>query len=1184
MKRGILVATAACLAMSVATGCGLSALIGVTTALVLSNNGNGQGSLPRPVTVLRPPSPAFDRVPINYLLSGSGRLDVIFEYSTSGTGAPFATCTEAVGAPSQGTSALTASPSGNAHLFVWNSFADLQPRGITNSAGIVLRVTALAGKAPFGAPGTTGVFAVDNRLIATVAGPPPAGGDVVPAAFVSLVAPEAAIVGSGGDIVIADTGGARIRSVDSVTKLVTTLAGSSGAGFGGDGAPAVAAELLEPSGVALDAAGDVFISDAGNNRIRRVDAVTGVISTVAGVGSAGLAGDGGPALSAALSGPTGIVVDAGGTVFFCDTNNHCVRSLGPGGLIGRVAGTGTAGTMGDGGQATSAQLSSPRALALDASSNLLVADSGNHAVRLVANGTMTTIAGTLGQPGLGAENASALSALSSPAGVCVVGANVYVADTGNNRVRRFTVGSTIATVAGSLAGTSGFGGDNGPATGALLASPTALAPDGQGGILIADPGNNRIRNLAASGLIFTVAGSGSPDAQNFGDGSPAVSAQFKDPEQMALAPDSSIYVGDDLGHRVRRFTIGGTISTIAGTGFPGFSGDGGVATSAQLNQPFAVAVDRNGVIFIGDSGNALIRAINLAGIITTVMGGGSGPDGVATATSFGATEAILARANGSELLVADTANSSIRRMTYQVDAAGNVTNGVTDTVAGIAGQPGYTGDLGLATNATLSSPFGMDEDGLGNIYLLDQFAAVVRKFQIGGMIQTIAGTGTCGYSGDGGPATLCEMCAFYLKFDAATGFIYVTDFTNNRVRRFQEGGTIDTVAGTGGIGDTGLGGPATSAPLALNSGIVILPGGSIVTGSDSTKQIYQFTVGGNITAVAGAAPGTARGDGGPAVSATIFQPMPAIGPDGTLYVAELNFGRVRRVDPKTGILTTLVGQGVLGDKGFGGPLANAFVDEVTGMAVDSSGNIFLAEINQSIISKVDLAVGTITTAVGIGPGATSGGDGGPALQATLQFPEGVCFSPRTHALYFTDSNAGVVRRVDAQTTIITTVAGGGAGTADGIMATQALLTSPSAVACDSNETIYVANRAPESTVRSFTVGGTIQTVAGIAGQSGFNGDGVRGTQATLNNPQGLAVDSSFNVYISDSGNNRVRRIDVAGFVSTLAGTGDRGSGPDGVPAIKSQLNGPRQISLDGNGNIYVGEEFGNRVRRFRLFP
>jgi sugar lactone lactonase YvrE len=1179
--------------VTTATGCGLSALIGALTATQLLNKGNGTNTIPTPVSVLTPSTTVFDRVEVAFLLQGQGPFDVLVEYSTTGATGSFSVCTEALGPPSQGTQALSASMGGNAHIFVWNSFFDLDAQGITSSADVVLRVTAFppasgtppANRTAFGMPSLTAPFQLDNRFIATVAGPPSEGGEGVPAADVPLVGPLAAVVASGTSLLVADTGGARVRLVDGVSRLVTTFAGST-AGEGGDGTPAVAAQLLKPSGLAVDSKGNVIIADSGNNRLREVDAVSNVIATIAGVASAGLSGDGGPATAAMIQGPTGVVVGASDVIYFCDTGNDCIRSV-TNGTISRVAGTGTAGSTGDGGAATSAQLSGPTGLAIDATGALLVADTGNHAIRrVVPGGAITTLAGTLGRMGLGGEGVPAAgSALASPSGVSAIGAQIYVADTGNNRIRQFTSGGMIATVAGSTAGTSGFAGDNGSATAALLAGPTGLSPDGTGGVLVADTGNNRIRDLTASGLITTVVGSGSPDALNLGDGDLATNAQFKDIAQIALGLDGSVYVADDMGQTIRHFQIGGTISTVAGTGISGFSGDGGPATNAQLNGPFGVAIDQNGVIFIGEQFNAVVRAVSLDGTITTVFGGGTGPDGIATMTSLGGPEAIHSRRGLNELLVGDTAANAVRRLTYTVDAQGHVLNGVSDTVVGTVGIAGYSGDGGPATAALLSAPFDMAEDQAGNLYLLDQFAAVVRKFQIGGNITTIAGDGNCGYLGDGGPATTCEMCAFYIAFDDATGFIYVTDFTNNRVRRFQEGGNIDTVAGTGGVGDTGVGGPATSCPISLNAGIVVLSDGSVVTAGSGTKRVYRFTPGGTISVVAGRPTSAPRGDGGPAVAATILQPMPAVAPDGTLYVAELNFGRVRRVDSRTGVITTLVGKGVLGDVGFGGPLSDIFIDAVTGMTVDSQGNPFIAEINQSIIAKIDLGVGTVTTAVGVGPGATSGGDGGPALQATLQFPEGICFSPKTQALYFTDSAASVVRRVDAQSGIITTVAGGGTDPlSENIPATTAQLTAPAAVACDANETIYVANRTPESTVRAFTIGGPIVTVAGIPFQPGFNGDQLPAVQAELNNPTGLAVDSAGNLYISDESNNRVRRVDVAHFISTIAGTGEIGSGPDGVPAALSKLSGPRQISLDGHGNIYVGEEFGNRVRRFRLYP
>ncbi|MEZ0227219.1 MAG: hypothetical protein ACAI25_01220, partial [Planctomycetota bacterium] len=503
------------------SGCGLAALIGVTTATVLVKDDKGGASTPRPVAVLTPAATSYDRVPISYILTGQGELDVLVEYSTTGSSGPFFAATEAQGAPSQGSTALSAGASGIPHVFVWNSFADLDPVSVSSSADVVVRIAAFqrtggtpdpaATRVPFGERALTAPFAVDNRLVATIAGPPSTGGEGVEATAVPILAPEGAIVGSGLDLLVSDTGNARVRTLDAVTNLVTTLAGSS-AGFGGDGGPAVAAALLQPRGIARATDGAVLICDAGNHRIRRVDPVTQLISTIAGTGSAGFAGDLGPATAARLSTPSAIVVHPSGAVLVADTGNHCVRAIDGSGIIRVVAGTGVAGATGDGGAATSAQLSSPRGLAVDAGGAVIVCDTGNHAVRrFTLGGSITTIAGALAQPGTAFVGLAATSArLSAPVGVVTIADLVYVSDTGNNRILRFRVDDKVERVAGSPTGVAGFAGDSGPASASLLAQPALLASDELGGLIVGDTGNNRIRRIDAGGLIATVVGSGSP--------------------------------------------------------------------------------------------------------------------------------------------------------------------------------------------------------------------------------------------------------------------------------------------------------------------------------------------------------------------------------------------------------------------------------------------------------------------------------------------------------------------------------------------------------------------------------------------------------------------------------------------------------------------------------------------------
>jgi len=344
---------------------------------------------------------------------------------------------------------------------------------------------------------------------------------------------------------------------------ISTIAGTGTGGFSGDGAAATSAQLYNPYGVAVDGGGNVFIADSSNHRVRRVDGGTGLISTIAGTGTPGFSGDGAAATSAQLYYPLGVAVDGGGNVFIADTANHRIRRVDAGtGLISTIAGTGTFGFSGDGAAATSAQLYNPYGVAVDGVGNVFIADTYNHRVRRVDAGTglISTFAGTTA--GFSGDGAAATSAqLWYPAGVAVDGAgNVFIADTSNHRVRRVDAGSgLISTFAGN--GTFGFSGDGAAATGAQLNLPYGVGVDGGGNVFIADYDNHRVRRVDA---------------------------------------------------------VTGFISTIAGTGTGGFSGDGGAATGAQLYYPRGVAVDGAGNVYIADTDNHRIRRVDADLYVATV--------------------------------------------------------------------------------------------------------------------------------------------------------------------------------------------------------------------------------------------------------------------------------------------------------------------------------------------------------------------------------------------------------------------------------------------------------------------------------------------------------------------------------------------------------------------------------------
>src|SRR3989441_697705 len=407
---------------------------------------------------------------------------------------------------------------------------------------------------------------------------------------------------------------------------IITVAGTGAPGLDGDGGQATSAQLRYPSSVAIDAAGNLFIADTINNRIRQVAAGTGIITTVAGTGTPGFGGDGGPAVSAQLTYPSSVAIDAGGNLFIVDTTNSRIRKVTANtGIITTVAGTGVPGFSGDDGPATSAQLNYPTSVAVDAAGNLLIADANNDLIRRVAvdTGIISTVAGS-GVAGFSGDDGQATDAeLNFPYYVAVDAAsNLFIVDTTNSRIRKVTANTgIITTVAGT--GAPGFSGDDGPATSAQLWTPTGIAVDAAGNLFIADADSHRIRRVAAdTGIISTIVGTGVTGFS--GDDGQAADAELNFPYYVALDAGNNVFIADQGNFRIRRVASGtGTISTVAGTGHAGFSGDGGPATSAQLSVPYGVAVDDAGNLFIADPGNYRVRHVAAStGTATTAAGTG----------------------------------------------------------------------------------------------------------------------------------------------------------------------------------------------------------------------------------------------------------------------------------------------------------------------------------------------------------------------------------------------------------------------------------------------------------------------------------------------------------------------------------------------------------------------------------
>src|SRR5437867_2281477 len=539
-------------------------------------------------------------------------------------------------------------------------------------------------------------------------------GDGGPATAARLLAPAGVALDPAGNLYIADTADHRIRKV-TPGGTISTYAGSGNFGFSGDGGPATAAELNFPRDVALDPAGNLYIADSGNSRIRKVSP-GGTISTYAGSGSRGFSGDGGPAAAAQLNNPVGMALDPAGNLYIADITNNRIRKVTSGGTISTYAGSGSFGFSGDGGPATDAQLGVPVGVALDPAGNLYIADHDNARIRKVTSGgTISTYAGS-GSRGLSGDGGPATAAqLYSPHGVALdTAGNLYIAD--SNRIRKVTPGGTISTYAGT--GTGPFSGDGGPATAAQLNVPVGVAVDPAGNLYIADSGSSRIRKVSPGGTISTYAGGGGGTPGFLGDGGPATAAYLNNPVGVTLDPAGNLYIADLGNARVRKVTPGGTISTYAGSGSFGFSGDGGPATAAQLNGPWGVAVDPAGILYIAESGR--IRKVTTGGTISTYAGSGNfrfaGDGGPATAAELNFPRGMGLDPAGN-LYIADKDNARIRKVT---------SGGTISTYAG-SGSRGFLGAAGPATAARSREPSGVALCPAGNLYIADTYNNRIRK-------------------------------------------------------------------------------------------------------------------------------------------------------------------------------------------------------------------------------------------------------------------------------------------------------------------------------------------------------------------------------------------------------------------------------------------------------------------------
>ncbi len=576
--------------------------------------------------------------------------------------------------------------------------------------------------------------------------------------------PQGVATDSGGNVYVAVQFNHTIRKITQA-GMVTTLAGSAGFSGSADG-PGSAARFNNPTAVATDSGGNVFVADNNNHTIRKITSA-GVVTTLAGL--AGLIGSAdGAGSTARFNGPHGVATDSGGNVYVSDQFNRTIRKITPVGVVTTLAGAVAQPGSADG-TGSAARFADPRGTATDSSGNVYVADQFNFTIRKITPaGLVTTLAGTARFSG-NADGTGSSARFNSPQGVAVdSGGNVYVGDQFNNTIRKITPAGRVTT----LAGLATSGSADGTGSAARFDSPNGVAIDSGGNLYVADQSNYTIRKITPAGLVTTVAGSvGGP---GFADGTGSA-ARFGDPRGTATDSGGNVYVADQFYHTVRKITPAGLVTTLAGTA--GLTGSAnGTGSAARFNSPQGVAADGGLNVYVVDQMNNTIRKITTAGVVTTLAGtaGLSGSDdGTGSAARFNNPIGV-ATDSGGNAYVSDQNNNTIRKVTPA---------GVVTTLAGLAGLGGNADGTGSA--ARFNKPIGVTTDSAGSVYVADTLNGTIRKITSAGVVTTLAGSAGLRLHGsaDGtGDAARFGYFPFGMARDSA-GNIYVADHNKVRIGR-----------------------------------------------------------------------------------------------------------------------------------------------------------------------------------------------------------------------------------------------------------------------------------------------------------------------------------------------------------------------------------------------------------------
>ena len=1009
-------------------------------------------------------------------------------------------------------------------------------------------------------------------------------GDGGPARAAAFAGPHKLIVGADGSVLVADRPSNTVRRVDGATGVVTRFAGAPGTSVStipwGNGSSAPRANLgnsasaVGPAAVAVTRSGDLYVADPGLSVIWRLDAVTGVVTLVAGALGAGYNGDG-PATSTQLSGPRAIALGPDETqLYICDTGNHLVRVLDlVYGWVSTLAGQGTvSGLGGDGGDAGAAVLTLPAGVAVDANGTVYISDTGNGRLRVV-NATTRVITTVAGGGCVLPLVSTVLRPLSAKLPVLThialdpSGRGLYMADqpdTWTGVVHRYNLSTGMLE--------SPIGG---------LTLPSGLAVNPRGDVFVSETYFNYVlvMNATRTGTPVPAAGiswSSPPPAQRFsGDGGPALAATFYLSSTaasggLAVHPSGDVLVADDRNLRVRRFTRGGNVSTVLGPQSATDVGDGLLAGNVRVAVPSGLAQGADGAVYVAAQ-LAVFRVDPASGVATLLAGGPvQAPstavvEGQAGATAMFKSIGGLAwcRRNGTDfLIVADT-------LGYRVRAINMSSPSMEVTTLAGTGTAGNGGTNVPAATAPLMQPGDLACAADGTVYVSDSHC--VRRVDAGGMLTTFAGAcTTSGNTGDGGAATSARLS--FSDPSTGGGIALTPDgarlYIAGACRRCAR--VAHARARTPGAGERAAAGPPTS------------PARTPAADSNNLRLRVVNVRTGVITAVAG----------GATCGLTFNAPQRVVvgTVNGTVVVADTSSHALKAVNASSGVQVVVAGSaaGSTGSfgSGDGGRATAALLKFPRGVAFDSAGNLWVAD--QAVsgsapaqsIRRVSAGSQTISTEVGRsaavsvwGPFAELYNGTGTGLATTVM---GLRADRSGRYLYYADPTYHRVRRVDTVTSNVDTIAGTGSKSScgDGGPAALAGFSVVIGLAADAAGNVFVADGNRLRRVDAAT--GVVTTVVGNANPSAvYFGDGGPGKLAGFGNMYNIAVGPGGDVYMNDGGS--VARIRVwnatTGNVTTLLGNGVYALNPattnlNATPAANVTLQGTLAMVVAPDGALY----------------